>query len=90
MKQSITGGSSALSVVFGWNVVIKSVPLLVLRPLLIFFIACSTCQVKYNHDTHRVVVNCSLGTIIGAFVVDYLGAKNTMVSLLFFIVFSFN
>jgi hypothetical protein len=29
MNKSITGGSSALSVVFGWNVVIKSVPLLV-------------------------------------------------------------
>lgn len=84
MTQSITGGSSALSVVFGWNVVIKSVPLLVSRPLLIFFIACSTCQVKYICVTHCVIANYFLGTIIGAFVVDYLGAKYTMVSSLFF------
>ena len=80
MKQSITGGSSALSVVFGWNVVIKSVPLLLLRFLLISFVACSTCQVKYIHvTTHCVIANYFLGTIIGAFVVDYLGAKYTMV-----------
>lgn len=84
MTQSITGGSSALSVVFGWNVVIKSVPLLVSRPLLIFFIACSTCQVKYISVTHCVIANYFLGTIIGAFVVDYLGAKYTMVSSLFY------
>ena len=84
MKQSITGGSSALSVVFGWNVVIKLVPLLVSRPLLMFFIACSICQVKGIHATHCVIANYSLGTIIGAFVVDYLGAKYTMVSSLFY------
>jgi len=44
----ITGGSSALSVVFGWNVVIN-----------LFYMP---------------------GTIIGAFVVDYLGAKYTMIT----------
>ena len=84
MKQSITGGSSALSVVFGWNVVIKSVPLLVSRLLLIFFIACFTCQVKFFHVKHCVIANYFLGTIIGAFIVDYLGAKYTMVSSLFY------
>ena len=82
--QSITGGSSALSVVFGWNVVIKSVPLLVSRPLLIFFTACSICQVKYIRVTHCVIANYFLGTIIGAFIVDYLGAKYTMVNSLFY------
>jgi MFS family permease len=45
---NITGGSSALSVVFGWNVVIN-----------LFYMP---------------------GTIIGAFVVDYLGAKYTMIT----------
>ena len=84
MKHSITGGSTSLSVVFGWNVVIKSVPLLVSTPLLIFFIACSTCQVDNIHITHCVIANYFLGTIIGAFVVDYLGAKYTMVSPLFY------
>jgi hypothetical protein len=38
----------------------------------------------YSCYSHCVVVNYSLGTIIGAFVVDYLGAKYTMVSSLFY------
>jgi len=45
---NITGGSTALSVVFGWNVVIN-----------LFYMP---------------------GTLIGAFVVDYLGAKYTMIT----------
>ncbi|TRM64448.1 major facilitator superfamily domain-containing protein [Schizophyllum amplum] len=44
---NITGGATALSVVFGWNVVIN-----------IFYLP---------------------GTLIGAFIVDYLGPKNTMI-----------
>ncbi|KAG8213042.1 major facilitator superfamily domain-containing protein [Butyriboletus roseoflavus] len=48
ITDAVTGGSSSLTVVFGWSVVIN-----------LFYIP---------------------GTVIGAFVVDYLGPKNTMIA----------
>ena len=80
IRCSITGGATDLTVVFGWNVVIKSVPLSFSSLLLIFFIVCSTCQVGYIYITRWAIMNYSLGTLIGAFIVDYLGPKYTMVS----------
>ncbi|THH12609.1 hypothetical protein EW146_g7533 [Bondarzewia mesenterica] len=62
---NITNGSDALSVVFGWNVVIKypSKTSIVDR-----------FQLSHLHDFP------SIGTVGGAFIVDYLGPKNTMIA----------
>ncbi|KAK0235873.1 MFS Git1p-related glycerophosphoinositol and glycerophosphocholine permease [Armillaria nabsnona] len=61
---NITGGSEKLSIVFGWNVVIK-------YPFLSFY------------SSVKLTVHGSLfyipGTLLGAFVVDYLGPKWTMI-----------
>ena len=87
MPFSVTGGSQSLTIVFGWNVVIKYV---FLGHLSCFqslslnkFSAWSISQAsRISFDTPFIVSRrlISLGTLGGAFVVDYLGAKYTMVS----------
>ncbi|KAI5989634.1 putative metabolite transporter [Pisolithus orientalis] len=59
---NVTGGSSSLSVVLGWSVVIK---------LFLIPVVCSVFQVPY-------LLSLS-GTVLGTFLIDYLGVKTTMV-----------
>ncbi|KAL9714381.1 glycerophosphoinositol permease [Leucoagaricus gongylophorus] len=63
---SVTGGSQSLAVVFGWSVVIKYVfPELVVLDFVEQFTACSISRA---------------GTLGGAFILDYLGPKYTMIT----------
>jgi len=81
MAFSVTGGSQSLTVVFGWSVVIKYVllELVMLNPIE-RFPACLISQAGRKSVGLISASHVVLGTLGGAFILDYLGAKYTMVS----------
>lgn len=83
---SVTGGSSDLTIVLGWNVVIKYV---LITPSLLYYFVLIPPSLFYMPGTSILFsivrsIKLLLGTIIGAFIVDYLGPKYTMVSVVAF------
>lgn len=83
---SVTGGSESLTVIFGWNLVILYArsPIIVLVVLTKCRIACSTFPVCLGSLISGAGSDAPLtiGTILGAFLIDNIGPKYSLVRLL--------